>query len=71
MGMDTAVRTGMPPELLGLMKRYNQLGELLPRPDDIDFDDPAAVAEAEVIIAEMKTVWAEIDAYLAVARRMA
>ena len=72
MGMGTTtVKTGMPRELYALMTRYNQLGELLPKPDDLDLDDPAAVAEAEVIIAEMKTVWAEMDAFITAARRMA
>jgi hypothetical protein len=35
------------------MRRFNELGCLLPAPDDLDTDDAAAVAEARLIIAEM------------------
>jgi hypothetical protein len=45
-----------------LMGRYNQLGRLLPAPDDLDADDPAAVAEARLILAEMNATQAKMDA---------
>jgi hypothetical protein len=73
--MDASNRPkGMPPEFRALLERYNQLGRLLPKPiDDLDLEDPLAVAETKVIIAEMNGVMAEIDAFLAAerARRMA
>ena len=45
-----------------LMQRYNQLGRLLPAPDDLDPDDADAVAEARLIIAEMDATRAKMDA---------
>ena len=45
-----------------LMARYNQLGRLLPAPDDLDPDDAAAVAEARLILAEMNATQAKMDA---------
>jgi hypothetical protein len=45
-----------------LMARYNQLGRLLPTPDDLDADDAAAVAEARLILAEMNATQAKMDA---------
>jgi hypothetical protein len=56
--------TTAPPELLALMQRYNQLGRLLPQPDDLDITDPHARAEAKVIIDEMARVRVQIDAFL-------
>jgi hypothetical protein len=47
-----------------LMARFNQLGRLLPAPDDPDTDDAAAVAEAKVVIAEMNKTQSEMDALL-------
>ena len=62
-------RPGMPPELRAMMERYNQLGRLLPKhADDLDLENQIAVAEAEVVLAEMNRVWAEIDAFLAAVR---
>jgi hypothetical protein len=58
----------MPPELLAMMERYNQLGRLLPKDaDDLDPENPIAVAEVKVVIAEMNRVMAEINAFLAAA----
>jgi hypothetical protein len=45
-----------------LMARYNQLGRLLPSPDDFDTDDAAAVAEARLILAEMNATQAKMEA---------
>jgi hypothetical protein len=45
-----------------LMARYNQLGRLLPAPDDLDPDDPTAVAEAGLILAEMNATQTKMDA---------
>jgi hypothetical protein len=47
-----------------LMARFNQLGRLLPAPDDLGTDDAAAVAEAKVVIAEMNKTQSEMDALL-------
>lgn len=62
--------------IVSLMTRYCQLGRLLeklgPRTEagfDLDMDDPAAVAEAKVVVAEMAKTQSKIDALLAVARR--
>jgi hypothetical protein len=57
----------MPPELLALMKRFNQLGLLLPRDDDA-LEDPLVRAEAELILKEMALVRAQIDSFIAAAR---
>jgi hypothetical protein len=35
-----------------LMARFNQLGRLLPAPDDLDPDDTAQIAEVRLIIGE-------------------
>jgi hypothetical protein len=53
--------------IFSLMAPYNQLGRLLPQPDEFDTRNAAAVAEAEAVIAEMKKTMAAIDALLQVA----
>jgi hypothetical protein len=64
--------SGMPPELIELMKRYCELGRLLPQGDAVDraiaFEDVGRRAECELILAEMVAVMAEIDAFLDAAR---
>jgi hypothetical protein len=56
-----------PPEFIALMQRFNQLGRLLPRGKE---EQAAAIAdrtkraELKLVIAEMRTVRAEIDAFL-------
>jgi hypothetical protein len=45
-----------------LMARYNQLGRLLPALENFDPEDAAAVAEARLIIAEMKKTQAKMEA---------
>lgn len=50
--------------VFALMRRYNQLGQLLPVQDEFDTSDAAARAEAKVVIAEMHKTMAEIDAVL-------
>ena len=47
-----------------LMERYNQLGRLLPDPDNFDPADPAALTEARLVLREMETTKAELDALL-------
>jgi hypothetical protein len=44
-----------------LMRRFNELGCLLPALDDFDTDDAAAVAEAQLVIAEMNKTRSEMD----------
>ena len=47
------------------MQRYNALGRLLPSPDDLALDhDEAAIAGAQMVLAEMAKVKAEMDALL-------
>jgi len=61
-----ADKPGMPPELMAMMQRYNQLGRLLPKvDDDLDLANPNVRAEVGIVLAEMKRVKAEIDAFLA------
>jgi hypothetical protein len=68
LGTSKTPRPGMPAELQGLLERFCQLGRLLPpldslREDPRD-DDPAVVAEAKVVLAEMARVKQQIDAFL-------
>ena len=61
-------------KFFALMRRFNELGRLLPAPDDLDPDDAAAVAESRLVIAEMNKTQAEMDRLLdleAAARRKA
>ena len=45
-----------------LVARFNQLGCMLP--DDLDLDDLEAMAEAQIIIAEMNATRAEMNLVL-------
>jgi hypothetical protein len=57
-----------PPEFLALMRRFNQLGRLLPRREDFDVEDDHERAEVEAILLEMRKVEAEIFDFMARAR---
>jgi hypothetical protein len=61
-----------PPEFIALMRRYCELGRLLPQGDVVDraiaFEDVGMRAEAKLILDEMHRVKAEIDAMIAAAR---
>lgn len=48
-------------QFFALMERFNQLGCLLPAEDDLDLSNPAAVAEARIVLKEMDRVKAEMD----------
>jgi hypothetical protein len=59
----------MPGELLALMRRYNDLGLLLPRGDtDELMDDLCTRLTVELILTEMAQVQAEIFAFIGAAR---
>ena len=45
-----------------LMARFNELGRLLPKPDDLDPDDTAQIAEVRLIIGEMNATQAKMEA---------
>ena len=49
-------------KFFALMARYNELGRLLPDPDDLNTDDAAAVAEVRIVLKEMAAVQAELEA---------
>jgi hypothetical protein len=53
-------------KFFALMKRFNQLGCLLPSPDDFDARDADAgeLAEVEMVLAEMHRVQAAMKAVL-------
>jgi len=56
-----------PPEFIALMLRFNQLGRLLPPGKEEQTEavaDPARRAEIKIVLAEMRKVRAEIDAFL-------
>jgi hypothetical protein len=55
-------------KFFALMARYNELGRLLPDPDDLDTDDVAAVTEAKAILAKMAKTQSEMDALLELER---
>jgi hypothetical protein len=57
-------------EFFAAMKRFNQLGTLLPKPESLDAADAAGVAEAEIVLAEMSRVRAEIDAMMEYERKL-
>ena len=46
------------------MARFNQLGCMLPDEHDLDLDDLEAMAEAQIIIAEMNATRAEMNRVL-------
>lgn len=48
-------------KFFALMARYNELGRLLPDPDDLDTDDATAVAEVRIVLKEMVAMQAELD----------
>ena len=54
--------------IIELMKRYNQIGELLNDDgepyDEESLSDPAKLAQAKVLLAEMDKVRAEFDGLL-------
>ena len=58
----------LPPELISLTQRFNQLGRLLPKGDDIAIavalEDEPTRAEAWLVLCEMAKVYAEINAFL-------
>lgn len=51
------------------MRRFNELGLLLPVLGDLDTDDVAAIAEARLVIAEINKTRSEMDALLELERR--
>jgi carbon monoxide dehydrogenase subunit G len=51
-------------EFYDLVRRYNQLGRLLPSVDDFEASDPEARAEADVVIEEMHKTKAAMDQLL-------
>jgi hypothetical protein len=57
-------------EFFAAMKRFNQLGTLLPKPESLDPADAAAVAGAEMILAEMRKVQAELAAMMEYERKL-
>jgi hypothetical protein len=58
----------MPDELMALMQRFNQLGRLLPDPEDTDEVHERA-DELRLILAEMHAVQRDIDRILDANRR--
>jgi hypothetical protein len=57
-------------EFFAAMKRFNALGALLPKHGSLDLADAAGVAEAEMVLAEMRKVQAEIDAMMEYERKL-
>lgn len=51
-------------KFFALVKRYNQVGSLLPEEEYLDLTNAAAVAEAKLVLAEMAKVKAELDEML-------
>jgi hypothetical protein len=57
-------------EFLRRNEALNQLGTLLPKPESLDAVDAAGVAEAEMVLAEMRKVQAELDAMMERERKL-
>ena len=51
-------------DFFAAMQRFNQLGALLPKSESLDAADAAGIAEAEIILKEMRKVRREIDAMM-------
>jgi carbon monoxide dehydrogenase subunit G len=51
-------------EFYDLVRRYNQLGRLLPSVDDFDASGPEARAEVDIVIKEMHKTKAAMDQLL-------
>jgi hypothetical protein len=51
-------------KIYALMKRYNQVGALLPEEENLDLTNAAQVAEATIILREMAKLKAELDEML-------
>ena len=61
-------------KFFALMRRFNELACLLPAPGDLDTDDVAAVAEAQLVIAEINRTnprWMRCSIWRAAARQKA
>ena len=51
-------------DFFAAIQRFNALGALLPKSESLDAADLAAIAEAEIVLAEMRKVQAEIAAMM-------
>jgi hypothetical protein len=51
-------------EFFATMKRIIQLGVLLPKAEDLDPNDAAQLAEADIILAEIRKARAELEAMM-------
>jgi hypothetical protein len=55
----------MPAELLTLIKRFNQIGAMLPpHDDDLDAMDERELASVDMLMTEMRRIQAQIDNFL-------
>jgi hypothetical protein len=55
----------MPDELRDLIRRFNELGAMLPpRDDDLDAMDQRELANVDLVTTEMRRVGAQIDSFL-------
>jgi hypothetical protein len=50
-----------------LMRRFNEIGVLLPTPEELDTTDASAIASVKLLMREMMAIKAEIDALIAAA----
>jgi hypothetical protein len=57
-------------DFFAAMKRFNQLGTLLPKPESLDAADASGLAEAEMVLAEMRKVQAELNAMMEYERKL-
>jgi hypothetical protein len=57
-------------EFFATMERINRLGVLLPKAESLDPADAAAIAEAEIILAEIRKAQAELDAMMERERKL-
>ena len=57
-------------DFFAAMKRFNRLGTMLPKSGSLDLADAAGVADAEMVLAEMRKVRAEIDAMILYERKL-
>jgi hypothetical protein len=48
-----------------LIKRFNEIGVLLPRPEDLDVTDASAITDVRVLLCEMAETKRQIDTLFA------